>query len=56
MKIVIEYGHTLEEWKKYFNGYDYWDFPAYELFNGAIEPQKDFTYWFIDGRLYEANE
>ena len=54
MKIIIEYGHTLEELGDQFE--ELWDFPYNELFDGTIEPQDNMTYWLINGRLYEMGE
>ena len=54
IKVSIELGHTLGEWKDLCNGEDYWDFSADDLLGGAVEPNEDMTYWYIDGRLYET--
>lgn len=54
-KLTLEIGHTLDEWQeKYGSNEDNWDFPINELLDGTIEPDEDITYWFINGRLYEA--
>ena len=58
-RIVIEFGHTLEEYQEKF-GQEYeqgnlWDFAVEEVFNGTIEAENlDNVYWLIDGRLYET--
>ena len=56
MRITIEDGHTLKEWKEEQKRNDgsLWDFLPRELFDGSIEPQDGMTYWLIDGRLYET--
>ena len=58
-RIVIEFGHTLEEYKKTY-GYQYgqgalWDISIEDAFNGAIDEENlNGIYWLIDGRLYEV--
>lgn len=58
-RIVIEFGHTLEEYQEKF-GQEYeqgnlWDFAVEEVFDGTIEAENlDNVYWLIDGRLYET--
>ena len=64
IRIRIEVGHTIEEWKSLLassqNGQsfewenDYWDLSIEDLLTGAVEPDEDMTYWLIDGRLYET--
>jgi len=59
MQIKIEWGHTIDEWEHYFSQQieegTLWDYPYEELFNGALDPFDNMTYWFIDGRLYETD-
>ena len=58
-RIVIEFGHTLEEYQKKF-GLQYeqanlWDISIEDAFNGAIDEENlNGVYWLIDGRLYET--
>lgn len=56
-KIIIEYGHSLNEWEETQKSNDFalWDFEPNEVFNGSIEPSCQ-VYWLINGRLYETNE
>ena len=59
-KCVIEFGHTLKEYKKkygvpYEMG-DLWDFPYEECFDGTIELKGNVVLWYINGRLYETEE
>ena len=50
-----ETGHTLKEWKsKFGKNTGLWDFPVDEILDGTIEPNGEFLYWLIDGRLYET--
>ena len=57
-RIVIEFGHTLKEYKEKF-GQQYdsgelWDISIEDAFNGAIDEENlNGVYWLIDGRLYE---
>lgn len=54
--IKIELGHTLEEWEKtYSDNENLWDVNLDDVLNGALEPNEDIVYWYIDGRLYETN-
>ena len=58
-RIVIEVGHTLEEYKEKF-GLQYeqaelWDIPIEEAFDGTFDEEHlNGVYWLIDGRLYET--
>jgi len=58
-RIVIEFGHTLEEYQEKF-GQEYeqaelWDFSVEEVFNGTIEAENlANVYWLIGDRLYET--
>ena len=54
--IHLVFGHTLREWKRIFSTDNLWDFILDELVNGAITPNEDMWYWYIDGRCYETNE
>lgn len=57
-QIVIEFGHTLEEYQEKF-GQQYdsgelWDVSIEDTFNGAIDEENlNGVYWLINGRLYE---
>lgn len=56
-RVIIETGHTIEELKKSgLQDENSRDFPLEELFNGAIEPQEEIIYWYIDGRVYEVSK
>jgi hypothetical protein len=57
-RIIIEFGHTLEEYKEKFGQqYDLgelWDISIEDAFDGAIDEENlNGVYWLIDGRLYE---
>ena len=59
-RIIIEFGHTLEEYQEKF-GQEYeqaelWDISIEDAFNGAIDEENlNGIYWLIGGRLYEVN-
>ena len=54
MEIIIEFGHTIEEWSKLYDEEQYWDFEPSELFDGTVEITH-YKFWCIDGRLYEVD-
>lgn len=55
-KLNIELGHTIEEWnEKYKDNENLWDFSVEDVLGGAIEPDNEQVFWFIDGRLYEVD-
>lgn len=50
-------GKTLPEWEVAFGNDDsLWDVSIDDIDTGAIEPNADYWYWLIGGRLYETNE
>ena len=51
----LELGHTEEEWRDmYGSDNSLWDIALDDYIEGAIEPNEDITYWYINGRLYET--
>lgn len=54
IKVVI--GKTLKEWETRFGNNDsLWDVSIDDVESGAIEPNTDYVYWLINGRLYETD-
>lgn len=59
IKIKIEVGHSVQEWKQYYGANEdsweptNWDISIEDLISGAIEPSDGMIYWLIDGRLFE---
>lgn len=55
-KLHIVSNHTLEEWKNQCgDDENLWDFNIDDFLQGAVEPNENIEYWWIDGRLYETN-
>lgn len=54
----FELGHTEEEWLNEFgnDSSPLWDVSIQDIIEGAIEPNDDIIYWYINGRLYETNK
>lgn len=47
---TIEYGHKLSELPA---DNELWDFSIEDFLFGALDPNEEMLYWFIDGRVYE---
>lgn len=52
--ITAETGHTMQEWEELEDKYDVWSFLIGDFADGAVEPDPDILYWYIDGRLCET--
>ena len=51
----FECGHTEREWVvKFGTDENLWDVSITDIIEGAIEPNEEITYWYINGRLYET--
>lgn len=55
-EIVVELGHTMEEWKEAHHGNERaWGLNLEEYLSGDIAIIDGMPYWYIDGKLCEAD-
>lgn len=54
-RIQLEIGHTKNEWNRIYGTEEYlWDICLEDFISGALEPDENMVYWYINGRLYET--